>query len=357
MALRDPLTSSFASQGFPAMHVLKATPETVHWGFFSAALKPVLTVDSGDVVCVEAVTQHAGDAPDLMMDEGVRAIYEQVDVSRRAPGCHIMTGPIAVRGAKPGTMLEVRYLSMRPRVPYGSNLTADWGYLYDETDRKERVTIFKIDDFSQTATPYYAYDVDGRYDTVGRIVKPTEKPVYFQNPLRVPLRLHVGTAGLAPAGSDPVSTVPPGEHGGNMDNWGVGPGATVYYPVQVDGGLFSVGDPHAAQGDSEITGTAIETSMDVMMQLKVRDDVRFDSPILATPEYFMVHGFNANLNDAMRQAALRMLAFLTDICGMNRDDAYTLMSVAVDFSVTQVVDERFGIHAKIARNLLGNLPV
>ena len=66
MALRDPLTSSFASQGFPAMHVLKSTPETVHWGFFSAALKPVLTVDSGDVVCVEAVTQHAGDAPDLI---------------------------------------------------------------------------------------------------------------------------------------------------------------------------------------------------------------------------------------------------------------------------------------------------
>lgn len=357
MSLRDLLTASFDAQGFPAMHVLKATPETVHWGFFSAALSPVLTVDSGDLVCVEAVTQHAGDAPDLMMDENVRAIYEQVDVNSRAPGCHIMTGPIAVRGAKPGTMLEVRYLSMRPRLPYGSNLTADWGYLYNETDRKERVTIFKIDDFSQTASPYYAYDVDGRYDTVGRMVKPTEKPVYFQKPLRIPLRLHVGTAGLAPAKEAPVSTVPPGVHGGNIDNWGVGPGATMYYPIQVEGGLFSVGDPHAAQGDSEITGTAIETSMDIIMQMKVRDDVHFDSPILATPEYFMVHGFNANLNDAMRQAALRMLTFLTDICGMDRGDAYTLMSVAVDFSVTQVVDEQFGIHAKISRHVLGNLPM
>ncbi|MDB5461825.1 MAG: Acetamidase/Formamidase, partial [Phenylobacterium sp.] len=112
-----------------ALHQLRATPQTVHWGYFDAALAPALTVRSGDLIQAEAITHHAGDAPELMMDEGVHAIFREIPESDRNPGVHIMTGPIYVEDAKPGDMLEVRYLRMTPRCNYGSNLAANWGYL------------------------------------------------------------------------------------------------------------------------------------------------------------------------------------------------------------------------------------
>src|SRR5207253_4601448 len=93
-----------------ALHHLKATPKTVHWGYFDAALAPVLTVKSGDLIQAEAITHHAGDAPELMMDEAVQAIFSGIPEADRNPGVHIMTRPISVEDARPGDMLEVRYL-------------------------------------------------------------------------------------------------------------------------------------------------------------------------------------------------------------------------------------------------------
>jgi formamidase len=167
--------------------------------------------------------------------------------------------------------------------------------------------------------------------------------------IRVPVRPHLGTAGVAPDAMGRVSTVPPGSHGGNIDNWRIGAGATMFYPVQVDGALFSVGDPHISQGDGEISGTAIEASLDVTFQLFLRRDFSFPSPLLQTPECWMTHGFDEDLNQAMRNASLEMLRLLTEHRGLSRDDAYSLMSVAADFAVTQVVDGRQGVHARICR--------
>src|SRR6185503_3910353 len=91
-----------------ALHQLPATPQTVHWGYFDAALAPVLTVKSGDLIQAEAVTHHAGDAPELMMDDRIHAIFNAIKPEDRNPGVHLMTGPIYVEGAKPGDILEVR---------------------------------------------------------------------------------------------------------------------------------------------------------------------------------------------------------------------------------------------------------
>src|SRR5882757_8212554 len=102
------------------LHDLKAAPETVHWGYFDNSIQPALTIQSGDVVRVEAITHHAGDAPDLLMDEAIAAIYGQV--TDRGPGPHLLSGPIAVAEARPGDTLEVRILNLEPRLPYGSNL-------------------------------------------------------------------------------------------------------------------------------------------------------------------------------------------------------------------------------------------
>jgi hypothetical protein len=193
-----------------ALHTLKATPETVHWGYFSPSIKPALTIKSGDLVHAEAITHHAGDAPDLMFDEGVERIFTEIDPTTRAPGVHIMTGPIYVEGAEPGDMLEVRYLSMEPRNPYGSNLAANWGHLYQEFDEKERVTIYRLDAQTQTASALYAYDFPGKYLVPGTI---TNCPVCDRQPalpgVTIPARPHLGTAGVAPAVNEPVSTIPP----------------------------------------------------------------------------------------------------------------------------------------------------
>ncbi|HEU0072353.1 MAG TPA: acetamidase/formamidase family protein [Alphaproteobacteria bacterium] len=334
------------------LHVLKATPATVHWGYFDAAKAPVLKVKSGDCVQIEAVTHRAGDAPDLMFDEGVKRLYDEVPEADRTPGVHVMTGPIHVEGAKPGDMLEVHYLEMTPRLPYGSNLAASWGYLYKEMGERERVTIYKLDAASNTASAAFAYDVPRKIAFPGEILKPDDccRETALEG-VRVPVRPHLGTAGVAPDAKGRVSTVPPGLHGGNIDNWRIGAGATMYYPIQVDGALFSVGDPHISQGDGELSGTAIEASLDVLLQIRLRKDFHFPSPLLETPTDWFVHGFDADLNVAMRNASLDMLGLLTDQRGLSRNDAYSLMSVAADFGVTQVVDGRQGIHVRMPRGI------
>jgi acetamidase/formamidase len=335
-----------------ALHKLRATPQTVHWGYFDPAKAPVVKVKSGDLIQAEAVTHHAGDDPDLMFDEGVKAIFDGIPPEDRNPGVHIMTGPIYVEDAKPGDMLEVRYLSMTPRNRYGSNLAANWGYLYKEFGEKERVTIYQIDETGQTASALYAYDFPGFYKTPGTITRcPECDRQKALEGVRIPVRPHLGTAGVAPDVSGRVSTIPPGLHGGNIDNWRIGAGSKMYYPIQVDGALFSIGDPHISQGDGELSGTAIESSLDVLFQVILRKDFHFHSPLLEAPDCWIVHGFNEDLNLAMRDASMGMLTLLNEHQGLSKNDAYSLMSITADFGVTQVVDGVRGIHVRIPRNI------
>ena len=339
-----------------ALHALRATPTTVHWGHFDASLAPVLTVRSGDLIQAEAITDHAGDDPDLMMDEAIEALFDGVPPSERHPGPHILTGPIRIEGALPGDMLEVRYLRMQPRCRYGANLAAHWGYLYHELGEKERVTIFEIDPNGNTVHALYAYDYPSKYVMPGSVHR---CPACNRQPalpgVRLPVRPHLGVAGVAPDVRGRISSIPPGTHGGNIDNWRIGAGATMYYRVQIDGALFSIGDPHISQGDGEIAGTAIESSLDVLLQVIIRRDFTFPTPLLETPDCWIVHGFDEDLDVAMRAASLDMMTLLTERQGLSKDDAYALMSVAADFGVTQVVDGRQGIHVRIPRGIFGPL--
>jgi acetamidase/formamidase len=334
------------------LHFLPATPATVHWGYFDPSLAPVLTVRSGALIQAEAITHHAGDAPELMMDAGVERIFRDIPAQDRHPGVHIMTGPIFVEDARPGDILEVRYLQMIPRVNYGSNLAANWGYLYREFGERERITIYRIDPNSNQAEALYAYDFEGKYLTPGTITHcPECDRQRALEGVRIPVRPHLGTAGVAPDIRGRVSTIPPGKHGGNIDNWRIGAGSTMYYPIAVDGGLFSIGDPHISQGDGELSGTAIESSLNVLFQVVLRKDFTFPSPLLEAPDCWIVHGFDEDLNKAMRYASLDMLELLTEHQRLSRKDAYSLMSVAADFGVTQVVDGRQGIHVRIPRGI------
>ena len=196
--------------------------------------------------------------------------------------------------------------------------------------------------------------------------------------VRVPIRPHFGVLGLAPAEADIVDSIPPSYTGGNIDNWRIGKGATMYYPVAVPGALFSVGDSHASQGDSELCGTAIECSLTGTFQLILHKKATLagtaladlDYPLLETQDEWVLHGFSypttspssapnaqseiyakSSVDLAMRDAFRKMRHFLMTTQGLTEDEAISLMSVGVDFGVTQVVDGNWGVHAIIKKNL------
>jgi acetamidase/formamidase len=337
----------------PVCHELRATPETCFWGFFDNSRSPVLEVRSGDLVRVETLTHQAGDAPDLLMDDGVEVVYRGIPITERGPGVHIMTGPIRVAEAEPGDTLEVRLLAMEPRLAYGTNIAAWWGYLYDDFG-KERITIYHIDSAAGLARAAFAFDytLTPRYEQPGIIVPPDEAARRPALPnVVIPLRPHLGVAGVAPREGGRINSIPPGEFGGNIDNWRFGPGAVMHYPVFHPGALCYFGDPHMAEGDAELSGTAIEASANVLVELRVRKDLSFPGPVLETPTHWITHGFDEDLNRAMKGAARALLDLVVMRHGLSRDDAYSLISVAADFAVTQVVDMRQGVHGMIAKSL------
>jgi acetamidase/formamidase len=184
--------------------------------------------------------------------------------------------------------------------------------------------------------------------------------------------------GLAPREADIVDSIPPSYTGGNIDNWRIGKGATMYYPVAVPGALFSAGDPHASQGDSELCGTAIECSLTGTFQFILHKQAALKStalesltyPLLETQTEFLVHGFSfpnyladlgpnaqadiykkSSVDLALRDAFRKMRHFLMTTQGLSEDEAVSLMSVGVDFGVTQVVDGNWGVHAIVKKSL------
>jgi acetamidase/formamidase len=196
--------------------------------------------------------------------------------------------------------------------------------------------------------------------------------------VRIPVRPHFGTMGLAPSEADYVSSIPPSYTGGNIDNWRIGKSATMYYPVAVSGALFSVGDPHAAQGDSELCGTAIETSLTGLFRFILHKQHALeetileglDYPLLETAEEWIIHGFSfpnylaalgpdaqltvashASIDNAMRDAFRKTRRFLMTTQALTEDEAITLMSVGIDFGITQVVDGNWGVHAIVKKAL------
>jgi acetamidase/formamidase len=406
-------------------HHLPVSPATVHWGYFSKVVAPALTVRSGDQVTIETLTHHAGDDYERMVegDPGAESVFhwtrEHKAVARRGAGptegpfrfgsgeglgVHLLTGPVAVENAEPGDILEVRILDVRPRPScsacyagrcFGSNAAASWGFHYndliEEPKPREVVTIFELDTSGEPfARAVYNYVWTPQTDPDG-VVHPTidypgvrvdhalvrRRDNILPN-VKVPARLHFGTMGLAPAEADFVSSVPPGHTGGNVDDWRIGKGARMYYPVAVAGAYFSVGDPHAAQGDSELGGTAIETSMtgDFEFILHKHADLGgtplegLDHPMLETDQLWSVYGFtfanylatlgpnaqtevgqHASLDRAMRDAFRKMRRFLMTVHKLSEDEAIALMSVATDFGVTQVVDANWGVHGSIRKHV------
>jgi acetamidase/formamidase len=416
-----------SSANAPKYIYIPASDKTVHWGYFSKSLPPVVEVDSGDYVTLETLTHHAGDDLERMVknDPGAESVYywnkTRKGVDRRGAGpmdasvygrgagegfgVHICTGPVAIRGAEPGDILEVRILDVRPRPcanpqyagkAFGSNAAAWWGFHYKDllTEPKPRevITIYEIDASGERnwARAVYNFRWVPQKDPFGvehKIIDypgvPVDHSTVQENHgilknIRIPIRPHFGVMGLAPKEAEIVDSIPPNYVGGNIDNWRIGKGAVMYYPVAIAGALFSAGDPHAAQGDSELCGTAIECSLTGTFQFILHKQADLAAttlegltyPLLETQDEWVLHGFSfanylaelgakaqqeiyskSSIDLALRDAFRKARHFLMTTQGLSEDEAISLLSVGADFGVTQVVDGNWGIHAVLKKNL------
>jgi len=307
---------------------LDPTPETVHWGYFDAALPPVLTVRSGDTV---TLTAPSGGPAELPADEGrfpVSAAHRAIIAALKPElGPHILTGPIAVEGAEPGDVLEVRIEAVAFAQAWGYNFHRPLKGALPARFPGRRILHIPIDVDARTAACPWG--------TV------------------LPLAPFFGTMGVAPPPAwGRVSSIEPREFGGNIDNRDLVAGTKLFLPVFVAGALFSAGDGHGCQGDGEVNLTALETALTGTFTLVLHKRRRLARPRATTPETLITMAFDPDLDDAATQALDDMIDALVACTDLAEADAYALMSLAGDLRITQIVDGNKGVHAVLKRSLL-----
>jgi len=235
-----------------------------------------------------------------------------------------VNGPVHIASAQPGDTLQVDVLRVE---------TADWGWT-------ACIPGFGLlaDEFTEPDLKIWSlrkHDGDGE-----------DRYAWFDEArgIRIPLRPFAGEMGVAPAEPGAFSTIPPYRTGGNIDTRHLCAGSTLYLPVAVEGALFSIGDGHAAQGDGEVCGTAIETPMKVTVKLTVLKDKpyvqtpHFSTPAQTAEEYYCTTGVDSDIREATRSAVRNMIEFLGAEHGLSRTEAYMLCSVAGDLRMHEVVD-------------------
>lgn len=315
-------------------HILKATCETVHFGGFSPEVKPALFIHSGDTVEVETFSGFAiyKQAPKEFLAPEFLDICHNLPIDRQVGnGPHLLTGPIFINGAEPSDVLEVKLHSVAPRLPVGFNaIRPGWGAL---TER-----------FGEGHLRFIYLDLEKGV---------AEFPE--GSGIQIPIRPFFGIMGVAT--SDMRSSVPPGDYGGNIDNPELQAGSSLFLPVFLPGALFSIGDGHAAQGDGEVCGTAIETSMNGTIELVLHKNMKLTMPFAETPTDIMTTGYAATLDEALQIALHGMVDFLMYTTGITDKEAYCLCSLAANFRVTQVVNSpQKGIHGLLPKSLFKNFP-
>src|SRR5712692_8368283 len=324
---------------------LRSTPETVIWGYLTADLPPALTVKSGQTVKIDTVS-HQGllgkdDPVTFFGAAGIpkdQVLQDAVDIYKTVPrtrgmSVHVLTGPIYVEGAAPGDMLEVRVHKLELRVPYGVNNSGPTSGVLPGFLSAPAPKIIKLD--------------------TARNVAP------LSDDIEVPLSPFLGIMSVAPSRDVLlVSSRPPWRWGGNIDFNKLTVGSSLYLPVFNNGAQFYTGDPHAAQGDGEVNGTAIEASLTATLQFVVHKgagkSMRWPRAEDATHYYMM--GMDLDLNVAMRQATRETVDFLQEQFALSPADAYALASIAVDFRVAEAVDSVQMIYGMIPKKLFKKNP-
>ena len=302
-----------------ALHEIPLERRTLH-GHFSRDLAPILTVESGDSIGLACLNSGWRTAEHEVFPER----DEELDAG------HALIGPVEVRGARAGQVLEVSIEELRIGA---GGVTQAGGFA---TPLNERLGV----EDGETLTLRWSLDADS---ATGRSDAGHE----------VGLAPFLGVIGMPPDEPGIHSTAPPRRFGGNIDCKELVAGTKLFLPIPVDGALLSAGDGHAAQGDGEVSQLAIEAPMErAVLTLSVRDDLRLEWPIAWTPDAWLTFGFDEDLDEAAAIAIDGMLALLQREHGLVRREALALASVVVDLRVTQLVNGSRGIHARIAHDAL-----
>jgi acetamidase/formamidase len=319
----------------PATHHIEPTIPNVRWGAFDASFAAVKEVDPGDLVILECVSGAKEVMPPagsgLAIPEKLAAI-QAGGVPRLGP--HILTGPVAVKGAEPGDVLRVDIEKIE--------LGAEWGFC------AFRPLVGTLpEDF-----PYHRV----LHIPVDREAMTCKVPV---GPgVTIPLSPFFGVMGVAPPPEwGTISTKEPRAHGGNLDNKECGEGATLFLPVFVPGANFSAGDGHGVQGDGEVCINALEMCLTGHFRLSLEKGGGARDPILKYPRaetktHYISMGMHEDLDVAMKTALREMIAFIVSRSNLSAADAYQICSLAVDFHVTQTVNGEKGVHGMLRKGLL-----
>ncbi|ACL65103.1 Acetamidase/Formamidase [Anaeromyxobacter dehalogenans 2CP-1] len=326
---------SLFQQGGGRVHVVESTYETTKWGIFDSNLPDIVQIESGDVVSYPNTWSHFLNdlQPGMPIEEIAR-----LRLAHPGVGPHSIIGPVGVRDAEPGDVLEIQYLRVRP---------TDWAVCFNNPGALGTGAL--PDAFPQGQAKYF--DLDTANNTSE-----------FAPGIQLRLAPFQGTMGVAPAnGVFPtppghaygvISSVPPGQHAGNVDCREAGEGSRLFVPVFQRGGKIFTGDSHALQGDGEVTLTAMETAMkEIRVRVILHKQVALAWPMHETPDAWIVHGTNPDLDTAFRIALLNAIDFLEARAGLTRLDAYALCSLAVSFRVTQVVNGQKGIYGVIPKRI------
>ena len=345
----------------PSEHFVPSRPETLSWGWFPIDKTPVLTITSGETVRIDTLS-HAGstqnDHPEASLGElGIEADEILPDVidfwtsrdgrPREGRSGHVITGPVAISGAEPGDMIEIQILELTTRAPYGINNTGATSGVFARTYPGSRPG-----------------DVERNIARTRHLIRTgwvnDREVAFFSDDIQVPLAPFMGIMAVAP---DPVvgepgvtvpgvqSSRPPGAFGGNMDVKDLTVGSTLYLPVFHPGALFYVGDPHSAQGDGEVSGTAIEQSLSGLFRIVLHKNTPISMPRAETDTHYIVMGIDLDLDRALQEAVDEVVSFLVREKGLTPDKAVSLASIAVDFHIAEAVDLTQLVTGKIPKNL------
>ena len=323
--------------------VLSSTSETVLWGYIAANLPPALTIKSGQIVEIEALS-HQGlttskDPEKFFAAYGIpsnevladaKNIFAEVKRPKGA-SVHILTGPIYIEEAAPGDVLEVRVLDIKFRVPYGVNNTGPGKGVLPKLLSEPAAKLLRLDLERHVAL--------------------------FSDEIEIPLKPFMGIMAVSPPTSlGMVSSTPPGAWGGNIDLKFTGIGSSLFLPVFNQGGQFFTGDGHAVQGDGEVDGGAIEISLKPTLQFIVHKGKSIKQPRVETATDYLTTGLSQDLNEATRIALQEAIDFLLTEKGLSAADAYALSSLAVDLGIGEAVDIVNLVYAKIPKHVFKSNP-
>lgn len=301
---------------------------TLH-GKFSREWEPCLIINSGDTVRFQTLDAAWNIEPRISTVPAERPRkFEPRDPERDAG--HALCGPVFVAGAARGMTLEVKIGEIRPG-PWGWSVAGGW-----ESPLNRRLGVVEDEEL------LHLWTLNAEAST-GR----------NQHGHEVGLRPFMGVMGMPPDEPGRHSTGPPRVTGGNLDCKELVAGSSLFLPVAVPGGLFSVGDGHAAQGDGEVSGVAVECPMErVDLTFHLHPQMSLTMPRANTPAGWITLGLDADLNEAMRFALDAMLDLMGEMHGLERRDALALASLVVDLRVTQVVNGVQGVHALLPHGAL-----